>query len=763
MKRPFTLRIDLRYLLYPCFVIFLLTAPLMRGLFFPADYFPYQVFAGAVLAVGGLDAALRRKAAFSGPVVLASLTLAIAYGAAFSAAASRVEAARGFLRYLTYFSAMWMSWHLSRESKGRKALLLTVFLSATLVAVVGILSAAGIFVFPGASSGPRISSTLQYPNALAAYMMFGSIIGLSLAALERHLLLRLVYVGAAYAQTLVFLSSYSRGGWGVYPVPLILFFLGMPKEYRTRAIGFLCSVTVSVLLVVRQFTAALESGSSRSTMEDVLFGLATAVIVLASFEAFLKITDQISSIQAKTLLRWAGGLFVAFTFGTYLVIFLSQYGVGLKGFLPASILKRLSSISVEDRSLVARWTMTKDALSIFLKRPFFGGGAGAWNAWYHQYQTRLYWTTETHNHYAQVLVESGIAGFLAYMSMWGFLAAGVWKHMRKPVRSRSAARVWGLFCACMAVAIHSAVDFELSLPAVAIHLWAVIGVVEAEIRPSDRPAGKPGRLLAVALIVIALIIAVPSYQMGRGASYGSIAAAHLAAHDYLTSLKLYEKAVELDPLNAAYHVDMGQAYSALTMIEEREDLREKAIKEYERARELEPYNVAYLLRQIDVLAAMGETAKAVELSRKLVDLIPLDVRSYEVLARNSLIHYLSCKQAGNTENGVETSLLSDAAAGLDSVLQIPTALENLKVRTAVKVSPTLWKYLGQAAYLRGDLEQAMTYLESAAKDRDNKAEALDWLLAVKILLGEENTQEASPLVREILGYVEDLPEADVDN
>ena len=42
----------------------------------------------------------------------------------------------------------------------------------------------------------------------------------------------------------------------------------------------------------------------------------------------------------------------------------------------------------------------------------------AWDALYHRYQVTLYWFTEVHNHFAQVLVETGYPGFIAFTAFW---------------------------------------------------------------------------------------------------------------------------------------------------------------------------------------------------------------------------------------------------------------------------------------------------------------------------------------------------------
>ena len=469
--------------IYPLFLGFLFTAPMMRGLFFLADLLPYVIVSGFLMLIVTARVLRRREAAFRGVLPFGFLALAASYGLSYFVAASRVEALRGFLRYLMYFSVFFVAAYLARERKGRRALILTLFFSATAVALIGLSSATEVFVFPGAAQGARIMSTLQYPNALAAYLMFSSIIGLTLASIERNPVLRAVFSVSTFCQTLVFLASYSRGGWVVYPVALAVTFVGMPKAQKVRLTYHVCTNLTAVLLVVRRFCEAAEGKTPKSALLYVLFGIAIALCFEAGFAMFQRVSQNLLSPAVRRVLGWAGGAYAGVTVLAYLIALAGQYSSGMGGIVSASMLRRFTTIAMDDPSLLTRAFASRDAVRVFLDHPILGGGAGGWNAWYHQYQTVLYWTTEVHNHYAQVLVETGLLGFISYMFIWGTLIFSVAHFMLRARKrqlmddSRGAALTWGLFGACIAVGIHSVMDFELSLPGLALQLWAAFGVV----------------------------------------------------------------------------------------------------------------------------------------------------------------------------------------------------------------------------------------------------------------------------------------------
>ena len=154
--------------------------------------------------------------------------------------------------------------------------------------------------------------------------------------------------------------------------------------------------------------------------------------------------------------------------------------------------------AVDGCHLLIRFMAAKDALSIALGYPF-GTGAGGWEALYHQYHRTPYWFTETHNHFAQMLVEVGFPGFLLYAVFWALLAYATIKTYLALLQQRSnakdaseerpaagsernpLAKVVSSGMAVFALCIHSALDFDLSLPAISVSLFAAVGVLLADV------------------------------------------------------------------------------------------------------------------------------------------------------------------------------------------------------------------------------------------------------------------------------------------
>ena len=130
------------------------------------------------------------------------------------------------------------------------------------------------------------------------------------------------------------------------------------------------------------------------------------------------------------------------------------------------VAERLQGSSIEKES---RDEVSRDTFNMWLDNPILGTGAGSYKYAYPGYKsddvkaTALY--DHAHNDYAQFLAEFGIIAFLA-------LAAAVsialfWSIQAMRMRRNSLQQGLG-FSACMgiiAILIHSAVDFNLQIPA----------------------------------------------------------------------------------------------------------------------------------------------------------------------------------------------------------------------------------------------------------------------------------------------------------
>jgi O-antigen ligase len=144
-----------------------------------------------------------------------------------------------------------------------------------------------------------------------------------------------------------------------------------------------------------------------------------------------------------------------------------------------------------------RLAIFKDGLRMFWRKPILGWGLGTFTTVYPQF--RSFYTTlfvnAAHNDYIQALVETGIVGFAAIL--W-FLIATYREGLRNLVSwNRSWSRTLGLasLVGCTGILVHSAVDFNLQIPANACVFYFLAAVTTStasllEPSPSRRSSRK---------------------------------------------------------------------------------------------------------------------------------------------------------------------------------------------------------------------------------------------------------------------------------
>lgn len=173
----------------------------------------------------------------------------------------------------------------------------------------------------------------------------------------------------------------------------------------------------------------------------------------------------------------------AFAFGGFMLVALLLL-MWLGG---GELVKRMSSMADDARTELSggtRLSIDRDCFRMFVERPLTGWGLGVFPEIYPQF--RSFYTNlavdKAHNDYLQLLVETGISGFLVliWFLVWVYRSA-----MRK-------ARVWPMdinseialaaLLGITGILIHSFVDFNLQIPANAALFFVLCAVASMKSR-----------------------------------------------------------------------------------------------------------------------------------------------------------------------------------------------------------------------------------------------------------------------------------------
>lgn len=814
-------------------------SPVARGLFFRPDYTRFFMVVSAFFTAVLLDSLLRRTALFRGDIAdWGMLALAGLYALSSIKPVSKLEAVDGALRYAAFLLVYIAARHIAVERAGRTVIAVSVFISALVTSIIGLGTAVELMKFPGAYENLRIFGSLQYPNALAAYAMFASFTGYYLWSRcpRETAWLRPVIGLGMYLLTTVILCSQSRITWLMYPVFLLLYAILVPAETRGE-FGASAGITLlSALGASPWFLRALSLKQPRVALVYLLAGAAGAV-VLESARTYLapRLREPIWRNQRGSVKRaevggdkgrtkeaksvpgaveasrpvgggrgggrdfckgpgtdsrmrpayLTGGFAAIIVVLVIAILAVPKWRTAVSQLVPVQVARRLTSITLKDRSLLARLFSLQDAFAIARDYPLLGTGAGGWDALYHQYQKVLYYYTETHSHFGQVAVETGFTGFIAYTAIWAgvlyaiYVTVGTYRRKRRqffsdkdltvagagalgaaragrvfeqggPQRRRlpvffkgsftdAMAEVSAFGTAALSLGAHSALDFELSLPAVMAALLSVIAALisarDSAVEPAEPalevrsaagkgkkamvtgrssgagraiyPSGKgiqkliryaaqfipTWRRAAELMIGLAVACAVwfPASSHLDGMKMGGAAVYYaVAKQDYDTAKNYLYSAAKLDPHSSEYVLNLARIAYFQYKETGKDEHRNEAKLYVEAARRLRPTDIKDIQVRAGILSDLGFLDESVEEYSPMLKLVPLSRDVYETYARLAMeaaiqhgeeLLAASGESAGSGDAANQAAFhrrkLQDYVAG---VLKLPEAMALRKAR-----------------------------------------------------------------------------------
>nr|WP_245364105.1 O-antigen ligase family protein [Cohnella thailandensis] len=293
----------------------------------------------------------------------------------------------------------------------------------------------------------------------------------------------------------------------------------------------------------------------------------------------------------------------------------------------------------------ARWLYYADALRMFHDRPWIGAGGESWRMLASQYKSVPYIGNEVHSGYLEILIDTGLLGFLLLVGMLFWL---VFK-----MRSRASV-AWAPAALLLA---HSAIDFDWSYGYawLLLLLWFALHLRESEeggmdAAPRPRSAGR--KRLAAAPLAAALLLgfaaaALPAAWRSLAAASereSALAAAPSARAAGLRAalesnpawsrvrLELYpllrgQERVELlarglryDPQSPALEFQLGMAYAELAQPEPAAAHLREALRLDRFDREAQNAAIATMAAMAERYAAAGRDDRAAVAAGAAVDM-----------------------------------------------------------------------------------------------------------------------------------------------
>ncbi|MEW6540747.1 MAG: tetratricopeptide repeat protein [Bacillota bacterium] len=747
----------------------LFVSPYLRGLFFP-DEQHWALITAAVLFffvwVGKV--ATHENRMFEHPLdyLMPALPALYLFSAFF--AVNTGAAVNEIARALLYFLAFWIAARVITSADDLHRVFHVLYLSAAGVALAGLATATGIIEIPDGFLGGRIYSTFQYPNALANYLMAVLFLGFylwqrrvvesgsaglpaqagkkpaageGLPAWMRFDPYPYYYALGNFLLLAVFFGTKSQGGFLVFGLLLPLFVFGLPADRRFPVVAHLLLTAAPALLAVNRFLAAVADGRLEFAWLWVLLGL---VLTAAGQLGYSRLRRSFLQSRIET----HGSRAVLGGFGLVLA------GAGiviLTNWTKVQALLKWENFEHRLHYIFTAWEMV-------LARPLTGWGGGGWAEAYQAFLPYHYVTRQVHGHYLQVGVETGIPGMLLFAAVWGVFLWTAYRLYQKNAKDPGRRTlVWTVALACLAVGIHSALDFNFSLGALALVVWVLFGALAG----LEREAGDRSRTVAEAARRKKRRLssyAPPNYSLltAAGIAAGllvcgvlalSVAAAKvsqgvqlLQQGDGEAGLAAVQQAAAYNPFNAEYNYLLAQVHLS------RGD-HGSALAEIERAVAKSRYNPAYREFRAQILSMRGDYEAATAGAEEALTKAPLAISSYEALVRT----YFTAGYGEIQGDGPEAARKYFQAAvavpaRMDAVMAaLSDTYKRLWSGPPLGVRGGAMQFpLGAAHYFLGEFEAAAAALEAAAATEDEKArgETLVWLAAVAAARGDTEREAA---------------------
>lgn len=713
----------LRILIIAALVAIIFYPPFLQGLFFEKTILPSNIFVFSLYIIFCIYKWLKNDfTMFKTPIEYISLAFVVIYFTSIFTAIHTRSAIIELLKYCMYYVVFYMITDIAEDKKTKLIFLWTITASAVGVSIIGLDSAIGgnfvnvinkMFnffgvpgnIFFGLFVDNRINSTLQYPNALASYVMaiFFVVIGFILSS--KNVWVKIVGGIFAYILFLTFMLTKSRGAQLLFPIAIIIFMLvsqkanrikvavhsvllAVPAVYVSLVINpYLSEVTFSKKALVLMVIGLIITGIMSLIISKIgilfqkiswkiyLIIVLILIIVLPlglSFALNSSVPLQLShnedeaegeKIVSKDIALIPGKEYI-FTYNAYTsmqedkpftynlrissksrqnilssgdtqikhisfkdssnpevsiqftvpndsklinICFLNYYAgtsvtldnakitdsltgktvkkIVLKNkYNLDNILNRFDSLQF-DGSVLTRMIYYKDGIKIFSKVWLLGGGGGAWNYLYRQYQSFSYQSTQAHNYPLQLAIETGIFGLLVLASLIIALICGYVAYYKKAKNEialnhddsdKSISNTFlfaSIITAIASLFLHSIIDFDFSEASMLLLFWQLIAIFNNELKSSltfkdlipiffnkinkiksKKPSltnkrGKISLSISVVLVIILLTFAASFIQASL---YAKKAFYNLLEDNIEEAIVNIIKAIEKDKYNESY-------------------------------------------------------------------------------------------------------------------------------------------------------------------------------------------------------------------
>jgi len=572
----------------------MLVSPFMKGLYFIHDFYSISI-ALSILFIVLLVRLYLYKEFEKIKEVWFIVLLPFCYVLSFPFAESPEGAWNELIKWSTYASFFIILYWVSLN-KNIKIYLPVIFqITGIMIAFHMILVSFDWIEYRNAIVSERFSGVFQYPNTfgmiMSVFLLF-SLVNLTNKNLNIwHVLL---YSGPLVLFLTSFIQSYSRGMMLLFPLIwfMALFFFPVKKQLQFVLFSVISGVlSIPIMLIV-------EKTSNSIGMVSLIILSAMSMGIIFYVKKWLE-ADKIKVFKKTFIIPIS--IFVLFL---ALALDLLYKGMIYQS-LPEGLQTRIYTISMNASTAQERMIFTKDAVKMSLDSPIVGFGGEGWSTLYRKYQDTPYISNQTHNGYANWLIDNGWIGLILLLVVVGSFLIRIYKSHQN---QRENSLYLAVFLSLIIILIHSFIDFNFSYGTVWFFiLWLfVMGVHTHPSRNWTVKMNVPVITFVIfsILVVISFLFSI-RYQMAH--YYYEKEKDTISLADKINYL---ENAVAKHPTNIKYLMALLDWYEYAHENQEGVDLSVEMQLLAQKMEDLEPNNSSVLNKIALIYQKIGQKEKA---------------------------------------------------------------------------------------------------------------------------------------------------------
>lgn len=209
-------------------------------------------------------------------------------------------------------------------------------------------------------------------------------------------------------------------------------------------------------------------------------------------------------------------------------------------YLPVSLVDKIKSINIENKSVWERGTYYSDSLKIIKDNWISGLGANAWNYSYIEIQSYNYSAKEVHSYILQLILEYGSVSLVLFI----IIVAIVFVNFIKSIKNKENITV---YIALFLLLAHSIVDFDMSFFYIMVIFFTLLALINnKKIENQNNEKSKIGFVLLIFVYIFVLLIGIGNlininYLQGKLEKIDTENSDSNAVVDTIKEIREYEK------------------------------------------------------------------------------------------------------------------------------------------------------------------------------------------------------------------------------